>query len=185
MPTIVYDLEIYPNFFLAVFKEATERGDGPVRKFTWDDREQLGAYVDQQDLTLVGYNNHEFDDSILAGVITGRINSLDALFDATQALIARDYEIEWLPQLKKLSRSWITVDLMQILGGPARAGSLKAHQVRLGMLNVQDIPIEPGTELNDAEKETITAYCENDVSATERLYYDVFETIQVRHRSEK
>ncbi|WP_415878409.1 DEAD/DEAH box helicase family protein [Methylomonas sp. TEB] len=69
---------------------------------------------------------------------------------------------------------------MQILGGRLLAGSLKSHEIRLGLLNVQDLPYPPGSILTDEQIAVVDEYCQNDVDATEALYFDLDKEIQVR-----
>jgi hypothetical protein len=181
MPTYVYDLETYPNYLLAALKEVSPERNRPIATFTWEQKDDLIQFLGQAELTLAGYNNHNFDDPLIKGIISGDLATLDNVYGAVEALIARDRENPAVRKLKELRPSFFTIDLMQILGGP-RAGSLKSHEVRLGMLNVQTLPIEPGTILTDSDKELITSYCTNDINATEALYFDALERIEVRHR---
>jgi hypothetical protein len=175
-----YDLEVYPNFTLAVFKPISKARDGKPVSFTIADRDVLARFLDRHELTLVGFNSFGFDDPLLKGILAGDLTTSEAVYDAAEAIIVRDRDNPIVKRLKALKTSWTCVDLMQILGG-SRTGSLKSHEVRLGLRNVQDLPIPPGTNLDDEQKQKIIAYCANDVDATEALYFDALARIQVRH----
>jgi hypothetical protein len=69
---------------------------------------------------------------------------------------------------------------LQILGGGRLAGSLKSHEVRLGLPDVRDLPFRPGTELTAEQIQALTAYCQNDVNATEALYFGIEQEVEVR-----
>ena len=150
----VYDTEIYPNFFLAMIKEVTPERDGKIFSFTYSQVEELRSFIHSRVITLVGYNNFNFDDPILKSVLEGTSQSEFDIYELSQELIGtHDYEDDdgYRKSINKhryAKKEWTCIDLQQIQGGP-RAGSLKSHEVRLGMHNVQDLPIEPGTMLSD------------------------------------
>ena len=68
MATYIYDIESYPNYFLAVFKVPDQ---DHYDCFTQDELDGLVEFLDQPDLILVGYNNHRFDDVLLKLIIQG------------------------------------------------------------------------------------------------------------------
>jgi hypothetical protein len=70
-------LEVFPNFFLAVFKEIQQSGDGAFAVFTMDQLDGLKQFVEQDRLTLVGYNNFHFDDPILKQLLKGAVKSTE------------------------------------------------------------------------------------------------------------
>ncbi len=178
-----YDTEVYPNYILWVFKAIRPSKDGEFFSFTWDQREELKSFVGKHVKTLVGYNNFDYDDPILRSTVDGTNQSLDDAYAISEANFSESKEDEtWLFSLRGKRSSWTCIDLMQIRGGKLRAGSLKSHEVRLGMANVQDLPIPPGTILSKKQQSTILEYCRNDVHATEHLYWDQIETINVRHK---
>jgi hypothetical protein len=42
-----YDLELYPNYFLAVFKKITSNQDGDFKIYTFSELDELKAFVSQ------------------------------------------------------------------------------------------------------------------------------------------
>jgi hypothetical protein len=144
-----YDLELYPNYFLAVFKGITPNQDGDFKIYTFSELTELSTFVSQPNLTLVGYNNFNFDDALLKVILKNNPPSIEYLCEWANKLINQsDEDQQAIKALRYVDSSWISIDLMQILGGRALAGSLKSHEIKLGMLNVQDLPYPPGSILS-------------------------------------
>lgn len=178
-----YDLELYPNYFLAVFKEITSNQDGDFKNYTFSELDELKAFVGQPNLTLVGYNNFKFDDTLLRVILHKNPPSTEYLCELANKLIHdRDEDQQAIKALRYKDSNWISIDLMQILGGPKLAGSLKSHEIKLGMLNVQDLPYPPGSILSPEQIDVVTDYCQHDVNATETLYLDLRSEVEVRHQ---
>lgn len=185
----VFDIETYPNCFLAIFKTPTETKKRAWRVFTGEELDKLRHFLKEAHRVLVGYNNFAFDDVILKAVLAGLVHTPEEIHTLAQRLIngetkddkkLRDLTYKSRKEWNDRSAPWICVDLFQILGGRRGAGSLKSHEVRLGMLNVQDLPFQPGTALDAQQIEELTAYCQHDVNATEVLFADVHQDIDVR-----
>ena len=177
-----YDLETFPNFFLANFKAITPNQDGTFESYTFSELDGLRAFVRQPNLTLVGYNNFNFDDILLKIILNGTPTSTGYLCECADTLINSNRD-EGKPfaSIHKSETPWTSVDLMQILSGPRLAGSLKSHEVKLGLLNVQDLPYKPGSILTQEQIAVVTDYCQHDVNATEALYFDLQSEVKVRH----
>jgi hypothetical protein len=69
----VYDIETYPNCFLAIFKEVRDARDGEFRTFDGETLDALKQFLNANDLALIGYNNFAFDDVILKVILAGRV----------------------------------------------------------------------------------------------------------------
>ena len=178
----VYDLEIFPNYFLAVFKPIIAGQDGSFKKYTFADLEELRNFVSQPNLTFVGYNNFEFDDALLKIILTKNPSSTEVLWEWVNKLInTHETDKKEIQTLRYSDANWVCIDLMQILGGRILAGSLKSHEIKLGMLNVQDLPYPPGSILTPEQIIVVDNYCQNDVDATEALYFDLQSEVDVRH----
>lgn len=166
MTTYVYDIESYPNYFLCVFKPL---GEQRYEHFTHQDLDGLIEFLDRPDLTLVGYNNHKFDDVILKLIAGEQASSPQAIFRFVTLLIDGEKPEGILKKALYLDTPWRSIDLLQIMG--QGAGSLKVNQVRLKWKNVQELPIPPGTVLSEEQKTIVFDYCCNDVASTEALYH--------------
>jgi hypothetical protein len=182
----VYDLEVFPNFFLAVFKEIKASGDGEVVAFTGDQLDDIKQFIGREHPRLVGYNNFNFDDPILRQICKGRLRTTNEIYEFSKLSFSESEEDKKvLARLRHEASSWTCIDLFQILGGLQVAGTLKSHEVRLGMLNIQDLPFAPGTVLSVEQQAVIHQYCRHDVSATELLYWDLVDKVSSIRRSSR
>lgn len=180
MTTYVYDIESYPNYFLCVFKPL---GEQRYEHFTHQDLGRLIDFLDRPGLTLVGYNSHKFDDVILKLIAGDQASSPQAIFRFVTDLIAGPKPEGVLKTALYQGTPWRSIDLLQIMG--QGAGSLKVNQVRLEWKNVQELPIPPGTILNDEQMQAVFDYCHNDVASTEALYHAMVGAIDTRYEVEK
>ena len=116
-----YDLELYPNYFLAVFKEITSNQDGEFKIYTFSELDELRNFVSQPSLTLVGYNNFNFDDTLLKVIIKNTPLSTEYLYDWANKLINdREEDQKAIKSFRYSESNWLSIDLMQILGGCPR-----------------------------------------------------------------
>lgn len=180
-----YDLEVYQEFFLAVFQD---QATGEFVTFTIDHLPALKAFINQPKLTLIGFNSYRYDDVLLKMILNGAIRTCQQAFDISKRIIEAGELKEWRSELWTVCyvepTPWFTVDVQSIKPSTriAACNSLKEHEVRLRMPVVQDLPFPPEAHLTDRQKQTITAYCRNDVAATSALFddYDNMGIIGVR-----
>jgi hypothetical protein len=68
--SFVYDSEIYPNLFLAIFKSLDGTLVQEFERSDWcDDLAELDAFLAQEALELIGFNNHFYDDIVLKEIL--------------------------------------------------------------------------------------------------------------------
>lgn len=149
---ITYDIEVLKHDWIAVFKEYD------IYKVIHNNKEELAAYIDrlnQSKSILVGFNNHYYDDPVIAGMLRGRNP-----YELSKKAISG----ERLPY----SLNLITLDVMQEL--PLGVG-LKSSQANLG-LSIVETPIDFDLDrpLTPEELEELIKYCKNDVKDTELLF---------------
>ena len=185
----VYDIETYPNLFLALFKELNSERTGRLISFQDSNLQQMKEFLTTEGLILIGYNNFGFDDVVLKAILDCKVVTAEEIYTfATRVLNHSGKDDKEIWRLTYFQRQewegrtspWGCIDLFQILGGKVRAGSLKSQEVRLGLPNVKDLPFKPGTSLTSEQTTELVRYCENDVIATEALYYDIEPLIEVR-----
>lgn len=185
----VYDIETYPNCFLAIFKALDPANQEKYLRFRDSDLDSLKLFLASEDLVLIGYNNFAFDDVVLKAIIDGKVSTAEEIHGFATRIIksssSDDKEIRGLTYHNRKewgdrTSPWWCIDLFQILGGKVRAGSLKSHEVRLGLRDVRDLPYKPDTVLTPEQIQELTHYCENDVIATEAVYDDIRPLIEVR-----
>lgn len=177
MDLIVYDLETYPNCFLAVFKCLN---DDEYFVFEISDRKnqynELVAFLTQQiesDDLLCGYNNHEFDAIVLYDVFYSAEKDAASLYTiakqrATQ-IIEEDIELIGLQNRRSETdclNTWSQVDIIKLYGGKGR---LKQRAMELMNDQIIELPYDPANLLTDVEKDNLITYCKNDVKVADEL----------------
>ena len=195
-PLLYYDLETYPNYFLAYFLAE----DGTERHFEIINSEQSWQASDLLDYIspykLVGFNNKRYDDLLLNLALTGGVgysgkvtledNGLNAILKTESDNIILHQVMPWtFCKLHKLSQSLFdTLDIMNVLPGQA---SLKLYGARAGSGKLQELPIDPDTTLTHAQMVQIRKYCRNDLEVTQQLHRLIIpqmglrETINARY----
>jgi hypothetical protein len=124
----IYDIECYPNWWGVGFRRLT---DGQVVQFTSDDpADSLIRWMqDHEDIFLIGFNNHFYDDPVLKGMLEGC--TVERVFEIGDGLIKgtmTNYQKRSFVQPVGIG-TWRTVDLMNTLG--IEGLSLKEIGVRL------------------------------------------------------
>src|SRR5665213_1755083 len=179
-----YDLETYPNFFLAVFHDGS--------RFIQFDHARIVAlkqFIANPELTLVGYNNKYFDDPILKAIHNTSAEQLTPKFihDLADRLIhknAADQNVNHL--IWRENHPWgRSIDLMQVLRTNAEGDgsfvSLKERGIRIDWANIQDLPYDPYLSLTPVQQVEVLDYCRNDVAITWRLLELTQDDVALRH----
>lgn len=145
---IFYDLEIFRHDWLAVLMDE----NGSVIRIH-NDVDKLKNSLSTQQI-LVGYNNYNYDDIILAGLLAGK-----DVYELSQKIMNGDRINATL--------EYLTLDTMQELNGL----SLKEIQANLGQ-NIHETPIDFNIDrpLTPEEIEEVFQYCENDVRTTKKVF---------------
>lgn len=177
----VYDLETYPNMFLAVFKNINT---GEFKVFEISDRKnqllELKVFLYNEVKGLIGFNNVNFDYPVLHHTILDKnknfITSYD-IYKEVERIIASKYSSIWdnqtiIPQL----------DLFKIwhYDNKNKSTSLKWLEFALRWSNLEELPYEVGTILNNEQMDHVIEYCYNDINATEQFYNKSKKHISIR-----
>jgi hypothetical protein len=179
---VIYDLEVYKNYFLATFFE--ENG---VKFFTIEDLNELKEYISDENKVLVGYNNINYDDNILKVILNGENITAEKIYQLSSVIISKDKDDDDIKLIKTLrwytKTPWISVDLMQLSftddSGTGKAG-LKELAVRMCHPKIQDLPYDPQKILTNKEKEEVKKYCVNDVMVTVELWKKLSDEVALR-----
>lgn len=149
---VFYDVEVYKHDWLVVFEQ-----DGKINKVHNDKGalERFLSSVQNRKQMLIGYNNYNYDDKILAAILKG----MDP-HNASQKIMNNE-------RFSLRLNNPITLDVMQELRGV----SLKEAQANLGK-SIIETPVDfnINRELTTTEIERIFTYCENDVLTTKALF---------------
>ena len=181
----VYDIEVYPNYFLVVF--LSEAG---IEVFTAAELGSLKSFIDDPELVLIGYNNLSYDDIILKAIYKGYYKTAEEIYNLSQEIITRSND-DMFNRLKwRTKQPWYrSIDLMQLAfkdddmaGGKA---SLKEIAVRLKCEKIQDLPYDFNKELTEDEMEHVKTYCMNDIQITAELWNRLHKAIELRLQLEQ
>lgn len=148
---ITYDFEVLKHDWVVVFKT------GEQYEVIHNDVEALTRWVElHRNDILIGFNNFNYDDKILAGLLTGRDP-----YEITQRIIVGR---EFVP----LKLNMVTLDVIQEL---MIGVGLKSSQANLGM-GIVETPIDFDVQrkLTKSELQKVIDYCKNDVNDTELLF---------------
>lgn len=177
----VYDLETYPNFFLASFKCLKT---GKFYEFEISERineqQQLLKFLRQRGLKLIGFNNVNFDYPILHHTILRKPRkqwTSEEIYQYVDRIINEKYSAVWANQVKIPQ-----LDLFKIwhYDNKNKATSLKWLEFAMRMTNVEDLPYKPGTYLDSAAMDHTTLYCRNDLNATHEFFKRSEKHISIR-----
>lgn len=169
MSTYVYDIETYPNIFVANFIEVlTGQRHSFVIHAGRSDWRQLKQFLSRPDLTLVGYNNLRFDDVILSAMLMRHVTSTAEIATLASNIIEKaeipDY---WTYYNRK---TWQSIDIMSLHRLRELGVSLKFLGVVLKHPIIQDLPIPPNTIVPAECYQDVIDYCFNDVEITLGAY---------------
>jgi len=173
-PTVFYDIEMAPNCIIVgilsdagttifTIKDTIEAGDA----------EELRAIV--KGSTLVGFNNLGFDTFLLAAILNGA-KAAD-VYALGKAIIETDAPAWRIAKMTGVASAGS--DEIDLLHYAPRA-KLKVHEARMGMRRVVTMPFVPGEAITEANYDSVIAYLEHDLEATQRLYREVAVEIETR-----
>ena len=177
MSTLIFDTEVFPNYFLAAFLDLETGRVATVEVVEGDelDIKKLRRLMTKH--TLVGFNSASFDLPVcrmaLAGEPPARIKA------AANSIIGRNltpwqFDKQW-PVAKPIAVDH--VDLIEVAPGIA---SLKIYGGRLHSRKMQDLPYDHMAHVDEAQREQLRAYCANDLELTADLYRSLKPQIELR-----
>jgi hypothetical protein len=182
MPLQIFDTEIYPNYFLAAFRDVDT---GRIRTFelygenaTFSQPEADRLRLLLKSNTSVSFNGNNFDMPLLAMALQRQpVSKIKAAADGIILRGLRPYQIENTYKFSRLNYDHI--DLIEV--SPGMVG-LKTYGGRLHCRKMQDLPIDPTAILNREQKDAVKLYCQNDLTTTLDLYNKLKPQIELRER---
>lgn len=129
-------------------------------------------------MTLVGYNNHSYDDAMLRYVMTHKGTSINTnLHTVSGKLVDDNYrgdkDLLKLRYPRDVFFKWDSIDLMKILAFDKLGISLKQVAINLKWHKIQDMPVDHDATVTIEQLPTVLDYNLNDVLITKRLYEDI------------
>ena len=176
---LVFDLEVFPNYFLAAFRSVTT-GKGVY--FEMEDFETEGFLNGSlrwwlENFQTVTFNGNAFDLPIAALAIAGR--SCAQLKVAVDKLIREEMQPYLLLRGEKVKALEVdSIDLYNVAPGE---GSLKLLAGRLHAPRLQDLPFPPDRPLTPDQITIVRYYCLNgDLPNTALLYKKLKAELDLR-----
>lgn len=177
MKRYAYDIECFKNLFTATFVNVEDESD--VLTFSiglgHDDLKKIISFL-ENDMILIGYNNHSYDDAMLRGLKSlNSENAIKELYELSGDLIydSEDNRVLSLRYPKQEIYPWVSIDLMKILAFDKLGISLKQTAINLRWHKIQDLPFQPESRIEEKDYDLIMSYNMNDVLITKRLYEEI------------
>lgn len=154
MPIVFYDVEVFPNLFLANWKAAGE-GKPVVRMVNPKpaDIEKLLRF------RLIGFNCRRYDNHMLYGCLMGFTNK--QLYNLSTRIINGDRNA-FFGEAYNLSYT-------DVYDFAAKKQSLKKWEIELG-IHHQELGLPWDQPVPEDQWEKVSEYCDNDVIATEAVF---------------
>ena len=150
---IFYDVEVFPNLFVVVWKE--EKSEVPVKMINPgpSDIEKLLRY------RLVGFNCRRYDNHILYARLQGYNNA--QLYDLSQRIINGSRNA--------MFREAYNISYADVYDFSSKKQSLKKFEIELG-IHHQELGFPWDKEVPENKWDLVAEYCVNDVLATEATF---------------
>jgi hypothetical protein len=181
---MIYDTEVYPNYFLAAFKCKTT---GKIVYF--ERHEETDVFINTakmewiiRNFCIVSFNGIIFDMPITALALAGKTN-LD-LVQATNEIIVEQLRGTDVLKRRKV-KALKGIDHIDLIEVPPLSASLKLYSGRMHCKRMQDLPFPPGTWLSPEQIAIVRWYCLNDLDNTEALREELKEQITLREEMSK
>lgn len=178
-PRFVFDIEIYPNYFLIAFKNIETKN---VFFVEWDDQCDDPGKLQfihwmLTNVTLVSFNGINFDMPVTTLAINGVCTA--GLKTAANDIISgawRPQDILRRHKVRKL-QGVDHIDLIEV--APLRA-NLKVYGGRCHTRKMQDLPFPHYKLLSREQKAIVRLYCVNDLDNTIDLYNTLKQALELR-----
>lgn len=174
----IYDIEVYRNYFLAVFVDKDGQNKHQFQIFQdKNEAKELVNFLHTRVNYLVGYNSSRYDDVIL-NLIRSGVSDTASIHNLSNQIILDNYDA--IKQYRWMDKPWTTIDLMAIIENNMNRTSLKAAAIHLKWHKIQDLPIEPTSLIEPSQTKLLEEYCLNDVEITRRLFEELKPALTLR-----
>lgn len=176
---LVFDIEIYQNYFLIAFKSVQTKKVAYFECYNKIDIDFQWLNWIIHNFTLISFNGIKFDIPILKLLLAKY--DVSKLKHAADQLIqslefgGRPYEL-----LKRYKVSKLVIDHIDLIEVAPLSASLKLYSGRLHCRRMQDLPFAPETVLTEDQIKITRLYCINDLDNTLLLYSKLLTEIQIR-----
>lgn len=120
---------------------------------------------------IIGFNFKPYDLHIIRAALRG--DSLESLKTLSDDIILRG-------EYRK--PAFVPINNIDLIEVAPLQGSLKLYAARLHCQTLQEMPVDPHSELTEQEKINTRNYCFNDLDCTELLFNELKEQIKLREQ---
>jgi hypothetical protein len=195
---VVYDIEVFPNFFCFNAKKPNE---DKWYRFKLDENSSLNSLLElksflEMKAVWIALNQIHYDDVILSFIMkefrkyTNTTLFLKEIFTFSDNVINLENNYDFIKPYKYNNKilNGLNIDLFLYWSKGLRISkkiSLKSLGVGLKHHKLQELPYKPGTYLTPEQQQKVFEYCDNDVLVTEKLYNNLYDTSNTKTGSIK
>jgi hypothetical protein len=181
MKQLVYDVEVFPNFFCVCFEEYSTGTKYYFEISPWKDtRNDLLRFI--RGNILIGYNSNSYDNIILNYIISYSKRSNQDIYNMSKRVINGTYDDF---KMYRYPIGYQSIDIMTMLFSKMQRVGLKELAVNVNFPKIQDLPKHFDDFVEQDEVEEIKKYCFNDVSITKYITELSKEKLNFRIEIEK
>lgn len=174
---LVFDIETYPNYFLASFKSVETKNIIYFEMYEGHQPDFVKFKWILENCLTVGFNSLKYDLIISYLALDGK--PLTILKRATEQIIVEEFNGSDVLRQYKVKK--FTVDHIDLIEVAPLQASLKIYGGRLHVPQMQDLPFPPNTVLSEDQKLCVRWYNINsDLVVTDYLYQSLKEQIKLR-----
>ncbi|QIG73279.1 DNA polymerase protein [Rhizobium phage RHph_N17] len=180
----VWDIETYPNYTLFGFRSIES---GKTIKFELLTGEKLEGIEHNKfewclrNLTVIGFNDTNFDIPIAVAILAGK-TTLELALCANALINGGDYGTGMTPRdfYKEYKLKPLFIDHIDLLELTPLGPSLKISAGRIHAPRMADLPFPAGTYLSEDQITIVRWYWSNDLDNTKFLYFKHKTAIELR-----
>lgn len=180
MTTEIFDLEVYPDYFLVAFRDVDTLEVTTYEMYDGHPLDVSGLRTRMGKSLVVSFNGKRFDAPLIAYAIAGATN--EELKRAANDIIENNLQ-PWQFTDRypcKIDPEWDHIDLFDVAPGMA---SLKIYAGRMHSRKLQDLPIEPQASISPEDRVRLKDYCVNgDTVATLDLWRTLRPQLELREK---
>lgn len=185
----IFDIEIYPNYFLlnSIIFDSKKR-----RSFIIDenvnDLQKILLWIKEKNITRCGHNLLGFDNLLLSYLYKNqsKLENSSNLYIVSELkricdkIINKKRDEKWDAEMQILfDFKFNCIDTLAIMNTVDKVG-LKQASINLKYYNVQELPYPPDSVLKEEEKLIVKEYCFNDCEISCLLYEKKIPDLELR-----
>lgn len=180
MKQLIYDIEVFPNFFCACFEEYGNDNKYYFEISPWqNDRSKMMDFIKGN--ILIGYNSLAYDNILMNYIIDWPRDNND-IYNMSKIAIRGEYEHT---KAFRYPKTYTAIDIMTMLFSKMQRVSLKELAVNVNYPKIQDLPKHFDDQVEQNEVEDIKNYCFNDVGVTKFITVLSKDKLNLRMKIEK